>query len=84
MRMVLFAGSCERVLCGEGHSCVMDQNLSPHCVRCERHCPARVAASRAVCGSDGTTYPSTCHLREAACRGGKAIPVAYRGRCQSE
>lgn len=91
--------SCERVQCGEGRSCVQDQNLVPHCVRCERRCPStgrgknalatvrgspRDRDARAVCGADGTSYPSACHLREAACRAGKAIPVAYRGRCQSE
>ncbi|KAJ1523879.1 hypothetical protein ONE63_010434 [Megalurothrips usitatus] len=75
--------SCAGVHCGPGRSCVQDQNLSPHCVHCEQHCPAagRGGAS-AVCGADGLTYPSSCHLRQAACRAGKAIPVAYPGRCQ--
>ncbi|KAE8746344.1 hypothetical protein FOCC_FOCC007016 [Frankliniella occidentalis] len=67
--------------CRRQDSNLADQNLSPHCVRCERRCPS-AGRSRAVCGADGTNYPSPCHLREGACRAGKAIPVAYRGRCQ--
>ncbi|XP_011310391.1 follistatin-A [Fopius arisanus] len=77
--------SCERVRCGQGRSCLLDQNLSPHCVRCARKCPQaphQVASARPVCGADGNTYKSACHLRLAACRAGRAIPVAYKGHCK--
>ncbi|XP_012164277.1 follistatin-A [Bombus pyrosoma] len=78
--------SCARVRCGQGRSCVLDQNLSPHCVRCARRCPQpppqQRAAARPVCGADGNTYKSACHLRLAACRAGRAIPVAYKGHCK--
>ncbi|XP_075215858.1 follistatin isoform X2 [Lycorma delicatula] len=82
----LCQSSCDRILCPEGKFCLLDQNLSPHCVRCDRHCPPpsplQPAASRQVCGADGQTYDSSCHLRKAACRKGKAIPVAYKGKCK--
>ncbi|XP_029055708.2 follistatin-A [Osmia bicornis bicornis] len=78
--------SCVRVRCGQGRSCVLDQNLSPHCVRCARRCPQpppqQRAVARPVCGADGNTYKSACHLRLAACRAGRAIPVAYKGHCK--
>ncbi|XP_076165869.1 follistatin-related protein 3 isoform X4 [Ptiloglossa arizonensis] len=78
--------SCVRVRCGQGRSCLLDQNLSPHCVKCARRCPQpppqQRAAARPVCGADGNTYKSACHLRLAACRAGRAIPVAYKGHCK--
>ncbi|KAG7200063.1 hypothetical protein KM043_000512 [Ampulex compressa] len=79
--------SCARVRCGQGRSCLLDQNLSPHCVKCARRCPQapphhRIAGARPVCGADGNTYKSACHLRLAACRAGRAIPVAYKGHCK--
>lgn len=77
----VFAGSCDKIRCPAGKHCLVDQNLKPHCVRCSRRCPAPVPGKH-VCGADGATYPSACHLREAACRKGKAIPFAYKGRCK--
>ncbi|XP_069691213.1 follistatin [Periplaneta americana] len=74
--------SCDRIRCPAGKHCLLDQNLSPHCVKCAQRCPPRPAASRQVCGTDGVTYQSACHLQEAACHKGKAIPVAYKGRCK--
>lgn len=45
-------------------------------------CPSNVIPKRQVCGSDGLTYPSICHLRKRACEKGKAIPLAYKGPCK--
>lgn len=57
-------------------------------MRCARRCPQpppqQRAAARPVCGADGNTYKSACHLRLAACRAGRAIPVAYKGHCKRE
>lgn len=75
--------SCEKIQCPTGKYCLLDQNLSPHCVRCSPRCPPKTpGTSRQVCGADGITYQSDCHLREAACKKGKAIPIAYKGRCK--
>lgn len=68
--------------------CLLDQNLTPHCVNCtQRKCsmgPKVLSGEKSVCAMDGQTYPSICHLRETACQRGKAIPISYRGPCKSK
>ncbi|KAG8303779.1 hypothetical protein J6590_002784 [Homalodisca vitripennis] len=76
----LTTGSCDRIQCSEKKYCLLDQNLSPHCVRCSRRCsPGQ--HPRPVCGIDRRTYHSSCHIRRAACRRGKSIPIAYKDKC---
>ncbi|ODN05224.1 Follistatin [Orchesella cincta] len=77
--------SCSKVTCPAKKRCLLDQNMIPHCVNCTlRKCPVPTEkrSARTFCGVDGITYPSMCHLRQAACKQGKAIPVAYRGICR--
>ncbi|KAJ3101971.1 hypothetical protein HDU97_000947 [Phlyctochytrium planicorne] len=47
---------------------------------CPEYCPALFAPDP-VCGSDGQTYTSDCHLRQASCKD-KSITLAARGECQ--
>jgi len=35
---------------------------------------------RPVCGTDGATYPSRCHLQQAICQGNN-VRLDYRGEC---
>ena len=72
--------TCNNVKCPVGKQCLMDQNLNSHCVECDRKCP--LTGNSDICGTDGLTYKSACHLREAACAKGKAIPIAYKGSCK--
>ena len=37
-----------------------------------------------VCGSDGRSYPSQCHLKRAACKEKKDIVMVRSGRCGEE
>ncbi|XP_019770009.1 follistatin isoform X2 [Dendroctonus ponderosae] len=74
--------SCDKISCPDSKTCLLDQNLTPHCIHCSKKtCPA-VPKQRQVCGSDGLTYKSACHLREVACLKGRAIPIAYKGFCR--
>uniref|UniRef100_A0A182NJ97 Kazal-like domain-containing protein n=1 Tax=Anopheles dirus TaxID=7168 RepID=A0A182NJ97_9DIPT len=74
--------SCKFVQCPDGKRCIEDQNAAPHCVSCGgAECRADRSPKSVVCGTDGITYPSICELKRQACLVGRAIPVAYRGRC---
>ncbi|XP_066249166.1 follistatin isoform X1 [Euwallacea similis] len=74
--------SCDKISCPDSKTCLLDQNLTPHCIHCsKKKCPL-VSNQRQVCGSDGLTYKSACHLRDVACLAGKAIPIAYKGPCK--
>uniref|UniRef100_A0A182PCE5 Kazal-like domain-containing protein n=1 Tax=Anopheles epiroticus TaxID=199890 RepID=A0A182PCE5_9DIPT len=84
--MVAYKGhcqtSCKFVQCPDGKRCIEDQNATPHCVSCGvAECRADRSPKSVVCGTDGITYPSVCELKRQACLSGRAIPVAYRGRC---
>ncbi|KAG8176203.1 hypothetical protein JTE90_004741 [Oedothorax gibbosus] len=72
--------SCDTVQCGGRKTCLLDQVLRPHCVRCQAECPR---ASEYTCGADNVTYNSACHMRQAACVKGRAVPLAYRGKCRA-
>ncbi|XP_058123346.1 uncharacterized protein LOC131294448 [Anopheles ziemanni] len=74
--------SCKFVKCSDGKRCIEDQNATPHCVTCGgTECRPDRSPKSVVCGADGNTYPSVCELKRQACLTGRAIPVAYRGRC---
>ena len=73
--------SCDKVQCTGRKTCLLDQVLRPHCVRCQGYCSSNSFGDY-VCGADNVTYSSTCHIRQAACMKGKAVPQAYRGKCK--
>lgn len=74
--------SCDKVQCTGRKTCLLDQVLRPHCVRCQGYCSSNSFGDY-VCGADNVTYSSTCHIRQAACVKGKAVPQAYRGKCKA-
>ncbi|XP_063603261.1 follistatin-like isoform X1 [Penaeus indicus] len=73
--------TCSGVRCSAGKTCVLDEQLIPRCVRCPTTCPAP-EKPRPICGADGRTHPSPCHLKRASCRAQKEIPRAYKGACR--
>ncbi|XP_015904056.1 follistatin [Parasteatoda tepidariorum] len=74
--------TCDMVHCAGRKTCLLDQVLRPHCVRCQGFCP-RASPRDFVCGGDNVTYSSSCHIRQAACVKGKAVPHAYKGKCKA-
>lgn len=79
-----FSDSCKRVTCGEGKTCMEDQNGLPHCVLCSKQCFNSIVGSKPVCGVNGITYASTCDLKADICNKGRSINIAYEGRCQGK
>uniref|UniRef100_UPI00358F0C2B agrin isoform X2 n=1 Tax=Myxine glutinosa TaxID=7769 RepID=UPI00358F0C2B len=70
-------GPCRGVNCGLGAVCTV-QNGAPTC-ECPHVCSDIPFA--AVCGTDGRTYASLCHLRAAACAMRMDIRMARSGEC---
>lgn len=83
---VFFFGTetCRDVLCPGSSTCVVDQTNNAYCVTCNRICPEVTSPEQYLCGNDGVTYGSACHLRRATCLLGRSIGVAYEGKCISK
>ncbi|KAK2181271.1 hypothetical protein NP493_404g02076 [Ridgeia piscesae] len=73
--------SCDQVNCDEGKRCVLDQNGLPHCIHCSDSCRTPHGTRRMLCGADGVTYPSSCHLFKATCERGRSVMLGYKGAC---
>lgn len=68
------AGSCSPVrLCKR-----QGRGADPECV-CRSNCTSH--PTHEVCGSDGITYPSHCHLHMTACTQRRHIGISSGGRC---
>ena len=48
-------------------------------VECDKYCNW---IRRPICGSDGTTYRSKCHMEVAACESDSDITLKHRGKCR--
>ncbi|NXK00789.1 FST protein, partial [Corythaixoides concolor] len=73
--------TCRDVLCPGSSTCVVDQTNNAYCVTCNRICPEPTSPEQYLCGNDGITYASACHLRKATCLLGRSIGLAYEGKC---
>ncbi|XP_022821461.1 agrin-like isoform X2 [Spodoptera litura] len=71
---------CDSVKCGSREHCTLDARGVAVC-GCGAECEAVV---RPVCGSDGRTYDSRCHLDRASCLDNRDVRVAYTGPCGVE
>lgn len=78
-----FPETCRDVFCPGSSTCVVDQTNNAYCVTCNRICPEPSSSEQYLCGNDGVTYSSACHLRKATCLLGRSIGLAYEGKCIS-
>lgn len=74
---VLGVNPCNSVRCSHGEECVITKFGIARC-ECPGECQSVV---RPVCGSNGETYDSVCHLDRAVCLKKTDIKVAYTGEC---
>lgn len=68
---------CSSVQCKLNEECVINKYGIAAC-ECISDCEPIV---RPVCGSDGLTYDSNCHLQQSSCQLKTAVTVAYNGVC---
>ncbi|KAK3873150.1 hypothetical protein Pcinc_021789, partial [Petrolisthes cinctipes] len=71
--------TCHQLQCYFGARC-LEHSGHAEC-KCEAQCPEDSASAPAVCGSDGETYSSECHLRLFACHYQKDVVVEALGPC---
>ncbi|VDK73629.1 unnamed protein product [Litomosoides sigmodontis] len=71
---------CTNIRCEFYAICVSDETGSGSC-----QCPDQCAYDKSgtICATDGITYRSECHMRQAACQQQKFIVVAFRDSCDS-
>ncbi|KAF2359598.1 Kazal domain [Trinorchestia longiramus] len=72
-------GSCSVTVCGDDRRCVV-RGGEERCV-CSPKCYLKNKSP--VCGSDGRTYRSECHLLKRACRKKRRLLVKHYGSCQT-
>lgn len=65
--------------CWEGAHCVVDRLGAAEC-RCPEPTVCETSV-RPVCGSDGHTYESACHLERIGCNKRSGVRAAYDGHC---
>lgn len=72
-------GACKQVSCPRFKVCMENMQGLPLCT-----CPNPFVCrgrKRHVCGKDGSTYESRCHMRVISCHKAKRIKIAHKGAC---
>lgn len=80
--LLLADGACAQVKCPKFKVCMENFQGMPLCT-CPTSYTCRNKKQKEVCGTDGVTYPSRCHMRLARCQTGTRIKVSKKGSCQA-
>ncbi|PAA51720.1 hypothetical protein BOX15_Mlig031223g1 [Macrostomum lignano] len=74
---------CHEVTCPDNAQCVPALNMHKYKCTCPTDCwdIGDSDDSGQVCGSDGITYESLCHLQRASCHAAVMVTPVYRGVC---
>ncbi|XP_030042069.1 agrin isoform X2 [Microcaecilia unicolor] len=68
--------SCGSTICSFGAHCMDGHCVCPQCNNSQPYLR--------VCGSNGVTYVSKCHLQAASCQQKKVIEVSRKGPCEDD
>lgn len=77
---------CEKRQCPKFKVCMINVQGLPICTCpstfvCKSHGKSKEGVSTKICGSDGLTYDSRCHLRIASCNSIRRIKRLHDGEC---
>ena len=82
------ADACDQIACPKFRVCMINSQGLPICTCpsvniCEsgRKKDKKQKDEMIVCGNDGVTYKSRCHMRIANCNSGRRIKRAHKGPC---
>ncbi|CAI8040970.1 Follistatin [Geodia barretti] len=74
---------CELHQCETHERCVLNERNNTECV-CGDECP-RPQGDEWVCGTDGKSYPSRCHVKLRACQNSTPfLQPSYAGKCNPD
>ncbi|XP_067933952.1 follistatin-like [Watersipora subatra] len=82
---VAYYGECQAYSCGnvqcatEGARCFTDQYNRPRCHLSSSPCNADI--ENPICGTDGQTYPSMCHMTQHNLNNSLSVKLSYHGNC---
>ena len=71
---------CTNLQCSAGQRCVISEESGASCV-CRSLDECSQDKGQTVCGSDGRTYPSRCHLEVTACNNETSTYYKNPGNC---